>query len=231
MAIDPYSPCPCGSGKKLKFCCPDLAADIEKIHRMVSGDQPHAAIKHLDALLAKQPDRASLLDLRANLELSMHDFEAARKTIDHYLAKHPRNPAAHGQKAILLAATESGSAAIGPLQDALELLDDDMPLHVFEAIGAVGHALLQEGELIAGRGHLLLYAGIAPKGDNMALKLLLRMNLQGGLPLLIRELTLPRNCPEDAAWQGEFNHALRNRPWPMADRGRDACVAAGQSRL
>ncbi len=209
MAIDPYSPCPCGSGKKLKFCCPDIAGDIEKIHRMVAGDQPQAAIKHLEALLANQPDRASLLDLRANLELSMHEFDAARKTIEHYLAKHPRNPAALGQKAILLAATENGSAAIGPLQDALELLDDDMPSHVFEAIGAVGHALLLEGELIAGRGHLLLYAGIAPKGDNMAIKLLLRMNLQSGLPLLIRELAHHQDCPDDAPWKSEFLHATR----------------------
>ena len=70
----------------------------------------------------------------------MHEFDAASKTIEHYLAKHPRNPAALGQKAILVAASESGTAAIAPLQDALELLDDDMPLHVFEAIGAVGHA-------------------------------------------------------------------------------------------
>lgn len=166
-------------------------------------------MKHLDALLQKQPDRASLLDLRANLELSMHEFDAARKTIDHYLAKHPQNPAAHGQKAILIAATEDGTAAIGPLQDALELLDDDMPLHVFEALGAVGHALLLEGELIAGRGHLLLYAGIAPQDDNMAIKLLLRMNLQSGLPLLIRELSNPLDCPDDAPWQGEFDHASR----------------------
>ncbi len=209
MAIDPYSPCPCGSGKKLKFCCPDLAGDMEKIHRMVAGDQPHAALKHLDVLLKKQPDRASLLDMRANLELSMHEFDAATKTIEHYLAKHPHNPAAHGQKAILVAATQGGTAAIGHLQDALEMLDDDMPLHVFEAIGAVGHALLLEGELIAGRGHLLLYAGIAPEDDNMAIQLLLKMNLQSGLPLLVRELANPLDCPDDVPWQGEFNHASR----------------------
>ena len=36
--------CPCGSGKKLKFCCSDLVGDIEKIHRMIEGDQPRAAV-------------------------------------------------------------------------------------------------------------------------------------------------------------------------------------------
>jgi tetratricopeptide (TPR) repeat protein len=209
MALDPYAPCPCGSGKKLKFCCTDLAPDIEKVQKMIAGEQPHAALKHVEKLLEKQPDRASLLDLRANLELSLHEFDAARKTIEHYLAKHPKNPAPYAQRAVLLAASDSGTAAVGPLQDALELLDNDMPLRVFEAIGAVGHALLLEGELIAARGHLLLYAGIAPEGDNLALELLLRMNLQSGLPLLMREYLLLHEAPADAAWKVEFDHAMR----------------------
>jgi tetratricopeptide (TPR) repeat protein len=209
MALDPYALCPCGSGKKLKFCCSDLAPDIEKVQKMIAGDQPHAALKHVEKLLEKQPDRASLLDLKANLELSMHEFEAAGKTIEHYLAVHPKNPAAHGQRAVLLAATEAGSTAIGPLQDALELLENDMPLRVFEAIGAVGHALLLEGELIAARGHLLLYAGIAPEDDNLALELLLRMNLQAGLPLLMREHLVLHEAPHDAAWKVEFDHAMK----------------------
>ena len=209
MALDPYAPCPCGSGKKLKFCCSDLAPDIEKIQKMIAGEQPHAGLKHVEKLLEKQPDRASLLDLRANLELSMHEFDSARKTIDHYLAKHPKNPAAHAQRAVLLAASEAGSAGVVPLQDALELLDNDMPLRVFEAIGAVGHALLLEGELVAARGHLLLYAGIAPEGDNLAIELLLRMNLQAGLPLLMREYLLLREAPAEAPWKVEFDVALK----------------------
>lgn len=209
MALDPYSPCPCGSGKKLKFCCADVAADIEKVHKMMAGEQPHAALKHVEKLLEKQPDRASLLDLRASLELSLHEFDLAQKTIDHFVAKHPKNPAAHAQKAVLLAATHAGTAAIGTLQDALELLDSDMPLRVFEAIGAVGHALLLEGELISARGHLLLYAGIAPDGDNLALELLLRMNLQSGLPLLMREYLVLHEAPPDAAWKVEFDYAMR----------------------
>ena len=67
MAVDPYAPCPCGSGKKLKFCCTDLIGDIEKIHRMIEGDQPRAALQHVEQTLAKHPRRASLLDLKATL--------------------------------------------------------------------------------------------------------------------------------------------------------------------
>ena len=100
MAVEPYAPCPCGSGKKLKFCCADLAADIERIEKLASGDQPHAALQHVEKLLAKEPDRASLLDMKAMLELSLHEFEAAERTLQHFLAKHPQNPSAHALAAM-----------------------------------------------------------------------------------------------------------------------------------
>ncbi len=207
MAIDPYAPCPCGSGKKLKFCCADLAADIEKVHQMVSGEQPHAALKHIEQLLEKHPQRASLFDLRMSLELSLHEFEAARKTRDAYLAAHPTSASAHAQAAIFASATGPSIQSIDPLQDALEPLDEEMPLRVLEAIGAVGHALLLQGELVSARGHLLLYAAIAPEKDNRALELLLRMNLQAGLPLLMREYLLLIDCPTDISWGQRLEEA------------------------
>lgn len=220
MAVDPYSPCPCGSGKKLKFCCGDLAADIEKVHRLIQGEQPQAALKHIEHLLEKEPQRASLLDLRATIELSLHSFDAARQTIDTFLTAHPQNASAHAHAAILTAATESGTKAVAKLQDALELLDKDMPLRVLEAIGAVGQALLVEGELIAARSHLLLYAGIAPEGDNRGLELLLRMNLRAGLPLLMRDYLILADCPPDVPWQERYREATRlsgHGKWRMAE--------------
>ncbi|MCA9229743.1 MAG: SEC-C domain-containing protein [Planctomycetales bacterium] len=209
MALDPYSPCPCGSGKKLKFCCADLATEIEKVQKMVDGEQPHAALRHVERLLEKQPQRESLLDLCIALQLALHEFDAAREQIDLFRRVHPRNPSAHAQAALLAAATATGTEAIGPLQDALELLEDDMPLRVLEAIGGVGQALLIEGELVAARGHLLLYATIAPEQDNRAVELLLRMNLQAGLPLLMREYLLLADCPAAVDWQEQFTKATK----------------------
>ncbi len=209
MAIDPYSPCPCGSGKKLKFCCSDLASDIEKVQKMVAGDQPHAALKHVEQLLSKQPKRASLLDLLASLQLSLHEFDTAKRTIGDFLEAHPQSPTASAQAAILLAAVEGGRKAVGPLQNALEQLDQEMPLRVLEAVGAVGQSLLMDGELMAARAHLLLYAAIAPEEDNRGVELLLRMNLQAGLPLLMRESWQLLPCPSEAAWKDQFNQATQ----------------------
>lgn len=215
MAIDPYDLCPCGSGKKVKFCCADLVGDIEKIHRMIQGDQPRAALRHVEQTLAEHPDRASLLDLRVILELSLEDLEAARATVQRFVTTHPHSPTARAGQAILLANTEGGRAAIVPLQQAIELLDRDMPQRVLEAIGSVGHALLLQGHVLAAQAHLWMYAAIAPKDDTRAFELLARLNQVGDLPLLLRDQLKLRDAPAGAAWKDDADRAKR-----MAVQGR-----------
>lgn len=225
MAVDPYAPCPCGSGKKLKFCCSDLVAEIEKIHHMITGDQSHAALRHVEHLLEKQPERLSLLELRATLELSLQEYDAAKQTIDQLMSRHGDNPSPHAQLAILTRATAGGVAAIGPLQDALERSGDALPRRVFEALGMVGHALLVDGNLIAARGHLLLCAGMAPEGDNLALELLLRINLQSELPLLIRDHQILADTPAEVAWRAAMDEARRLATRGLWRRAEHALVA------
>ncbi len=205
MAMDPYAPCPCGSGKKLKFCCSDIADDIEKVYKKIEGDQPQAALKQVESLLAAKPDRASLIDLKASLELSLKKLDAARETIVRFMLSHPDSPAAQAQSAILEASTGHGRKGIAPLQNALELLSDAMPQRVLEAVGAVGHALLMDGDVFAARGHLLLYAGISPEKDNAALDLLLRLNLESGLPLLLRQEYFLKPAPDGVEWKPEYD--------------------------
>jgi hypothetical protein len=215
MTVDSYALCPCGSGKKVKFCCSDLVGDIEKIHRMIEGDQPRAALRHAAQTLAKHPRRASLLDLKATLELALGETDAARTTIDDFLQADPQNSSAHACRAMLLASTEGGHAAVNPLQRALALVDREMPQRVFEAIGVVGRALLAEGHIVAAQAHLWLHVGIAPRDDPRALELLVSLNHYSGLPLLLRDNLRLQSWPADASWKAEAEKASR-----LADLGK-----------
>jgi hypothetical protein len=215
MAVDPYAPCPCGSGKKVKFCCSDLVGDIEKIHRMIEGDQPRAALLHAEQTLAKHPRRASLLDLKASLELALGEMEAARATTAEFLKADPQNPSAYACQAMLLASVEGGHAAVHPLQRALALVEREMPQRVFEAIGVVGRALLTEGHIVAAQAHLWLHVGIAPREDPRALELLVSLNHYSGLPLLLRDNLRLQDWPVDASWKSEAEKASR-----LADQGK-----------
>lgn len=226
MAVDPYAPCPCGSGKKVKFCCSDLVGDIEKIHRMIEGDQPRAALRHAEQTLAKHPGRASVLDLKATLELALNETDAAQVTVKELLKADPQNPSAHACQAMLLATTEGGKPAVAPLQKALALIDRQMPQRVYEAIGVVGRALLGGGHIVAAQAHLWLHVALAPKDDPRALELLVSLNHYSGLPLLLRDNLRLRDWPADASWKAEAEKASR-----LADLGKWTEAAAVIDRL
>ena len=52
MAIDSYALCPCGSGKKVKFCCSkDILHELEKPLRALAGEQYFAALDQTTKLI------------------------------------------------------------------------------------------------------------------------------------------------------------------------------------
>jgi hypothetical protein len=226
MPVDPYALCPCGSGKKLKFCCGDLAGEIEKIHRMIEGDQPRAALRHVEQTLAKHPGRASLLDLKAALELSLEELDAARVTIEDFVSQHADSPNAHACQAIWLAETGDSLGAVRAMQRALELTDHEMPQRVLEAIGIVGRALLASGHVLSAQAHLWLNAAIAPADDTRSRELLVGLNHYSGLPLILRDQLRFRPWPDDAAWKNDAQQAAH-----LADHGRWQQATAIVDRL
>ncbi len=95
MAIDHYSPCPCGSGKKLKFCkCLENPQEFEKIVRLLEGGQEVAALDRINQLLKKTPNAAWLLALKGELTLGMRELDSFRDTANRFLKLKPDNPLA-----------------------------------------------------------------------------------------------------------------------------------------
>jgi len=209
MAIDSYALCPCGSGKKLKFCCVDLRADLEKIEKLVAGEQIHAALQHVEQLLREHPGRRSLLEMELRLHLRLQDAEAVARSAARLVQAAPDYPSAYAYAAIAAAQNQEESAAVERLQDALERVAGPPAAALIEALTVVGHALLLAGNLPAAHAHLALAAQLQPDPRNPAAELLLRLNLQGRPPLLLREqLPLARE-PEQAAHRPAFEESLR----------------------
>ncbi len=199
MALDPYQPCPCGSGKKLKFCCNELSADIERIHRQLVGDQPHAALRHVDAVLARHPGRTPLLDLKAIIQLSLRDVESAEQATKSILDREPNSLTGNALQAMIHAARHELREAVDRLQTALEGIDDEVPQRVCEAVVGVAQMLLVEGEILSARGHLYLYNEMTGWTDEHSKKTFTRLTTMAGLPLPLRVprplLTLPADHP------------------------------------
>jgi len=223
MPLDPYSMCPCGSGKKLKFCCSDLTGEMDKIQKMLEGEQPTACLEHIRSLETKYPGRASLWGLRAMLEIELGRLEDARATVDKFVAEHPNNPVALAERTMLVLETDDARAAIEPLQDALDALGDRMPARLYEAVASVGQALLFDEEWFAARRHLLFCAGISHKGERNqeAIQWILRFNADGQIPLLLKDPPAVVSAAQGVAWQAACNECVQ-----LEGRGRWRAAAA-----
>ena len=208
MAIDPYSPCPGGTGKKVKFCCPDLLNELEKIQKMVAADQRHACLDYIDQLEARFPNRSCLLTTKALLQGQLGDVDAARQTVGKVLEAQPENPVALAEHALLAIDNQGARAAVEPLQRAIAGSKEQMDYKVFEVIGVVAQSLLAEGYLAAALAHAGLQMRINPK-DEMALRMMVELASSRSVPLFFKDIPAPFDeGPVDDALKGDFAAAL-----------------------
>ncbi|MFV2067337.1 MAG: hypothetical protein ACC645_10185 [Pirellulales bacterium] len=208
MSLDPYASCPCGSGKKLKFCCSHLTSEMEKISRMLEGDQRAACLQHIKVIQPKHPAEPSLMGLRAMLELEMEQFDNARETIRVFLEAHPNHPVGLAEKATLLAvAGDDLPAAVDGLQEATSVADGEVSEQLYEAIGTVGAALLEQGQIMSGLAHIVLQARMSGSEDKRPIELLMALQSEDSIPLLLKDEILLSPCDPQAAWHEPFNEA------------------------
>ncbi|HZZ30200.1 MAG TPA: tetratricopeptide repeat protein [Pirellulales bacterium] len=208
MPIDPYSPCPGGTGKKLKFCCSDLVQELDKLQRMLEGEQASACLDAVRKLDEKYPGRACLQSMRVQLETALGDAAAAESTLAAFLKQHPENPIARSEKALHTAAQGDPLGAIIWLQQAIEACGTEMPSQVYDAIGALALVLLQGGHVVPARAHLQLQLGLSQGRDERAVSTLLQLEGSPTIPVLLKN-TLPfEPAPAKASWEAPFQAGL-----------------------
>jgi tetratricopeptide (TPR) repeat protein len=89
MAANAYEPCPCGSGKKMKWCCFDYFPHIEKAFELQQREQHDNAIKEMDLLVSKYPDKPQVYGFYANLLLGEDQPDKADEMLEKAFAIDP----------------------------------------------------------------------------------------------------------------------------------------------
>lgn len=216
MALDPYQPCPCGSEKKLKFCCgADVSHELEKIQQAMEGEQRLAALDHINKLLVTHPKLPSALMYKAIVELSLGELEQAKQSTARLREAAPTNPAGLGLNAILDCQEGNVLEAIGLVQDALEQNPGKIHHLVYQAIGTLGRALFATGEVLAARGHLTYQVRVTQGKDETAFSAMMDLDASGQVPLVAHtfaDLVPPADENESlaAGFIGEFQNALKD---------------------
>lgn len=203
MANDPYALCPCGSGKKLKFCCGEILQDVQRAFR-IRDNQPEVAVKIFRDLLKKHPDKDILArELTATL-YENGEVEEAKKVASDFLRSHPDHPG------VLLSLSEISMKEDGfessrrLLHRTFQLCAKHHPLGIAYLASMIAAEMARAGCLMSAREHLALAVRMS-SGERQKQLLMQLVNFESAatLPFHFRSAypLRPVNCSEEAASQ------------------------------
>ncbi|MDR2117478.1 MAG: hypothetical protein LBP87_13965 [Planctomycetaceae bacterium] len=210
MVLDPYSFCPGGRDKKVRFCCSDMLKEIEQIKQMLENNQTGACLAFIETLEKNHPDRACLTATKLFLYRAEGKIQETIQVAKNFYEKEPENPIALSEFAIALAVTNSNpKLTISVLIDGFEHSPQGI-IHstVLDAALNVGICLLYQGiavPVIALCNQLKSF----PNVKNSVSNLLARIYEMTELPLPLREITFDSNCPDQFPQKQEFMEAVK----------------------
>ena len=95
MSVDKYAICPCGNGKKIKFCkCKESIPEMDRVVSMVNGGQVVPALDRLSEILETHPDAAWALAVKGRLLLDLREYDTLNENAERFIRLQPSNPLA-----------------------------------------------------------------------------------------------------------------------------------------
>lgn len=161
MALDVYSPCPCGSNKKLKFCCHGIEADIERVVRHQSAKQYKQALQVLMALERTNPQSAWVKNLAAFTLMMDRRAPEAKAPLAKVLETQPDNLysiSLFGLASFLGDGWKAGKMAI---QRAFQRCSAEYPHIVYFLARSIAEFMAGSGSVLAHRQYLALAMRLA----------------------------------------------------------------------
>ena len=206
-SVNPYMPCPCGSGQKFKWCCQKVESYAERAQRMVDSGQIEASLKPLEEGLARFPDNAWLLTRKAIVEVHLKRFEPAKATLSSLLKKNPGHVGGTILLTRLLLETEGPATSIAQFQQGLSAMPADRRRELAPLAQFLGVSLNRAGLAIASLKHLELaaqWAGDQDKDRSIA-----------------RSIATQRAAPQTSVWE-KNPYRLQRVPGGVTDAFRES---------
>ncbi len=232
MDIDIYQQCPCYSGKKIKFCCgKDIVAELKQIVSKFESNQALSALDQIDRVIAKQGEKDCLLTLKAHILFTTGEIDKAAEVNQLFIARQPDHPIGRQNEALTALAKGDIPTAIDKLQDAMDLIQGEIPIALANTFRMLGAVLLSAGHLIAARAHLQFSLMIRNEIDEEVQRMLQESFRMPGAPLVLKTDFRLDQVNSDQQWhdkyeivvgalnRGQFRLALKmlnrmNEHWP-----------------
>lgn len=187
MALSPYDPCPCGSGKKLKFCCQSIADEMDRAIRLMDGNQPRIALQQLEALARKNITNPWIGTTRALILIELGDPTEARDILRALLEHQPDHEFAIVLMATAMFQAEGLDGAKKSIHKAFQRAARKFPSMVAGLAGTMAMVLAQRDRTMAAREHLALALRLSPEERRQELFVqLLEFDGDSGIPYPLR---------------------------------------------
>jgi hypothetical protein len=153
MTIDSYAICPCGSGKKIKFCakCKDTVGTLDEIAQMIEGGQIVPALDRLGSVLQQHPDAAWALAVRGRLLLDLREYDSLTENAERFIRLQPGNPLALTQRAAAHLYRGDVEPATELILEALTESGQTVDSFVLEVATVLAFSLAQQGVHLTAR--------------------------------------------------------------------------------
>lgn len=212
--MDSYAPCPCGSGKKVKFCCQPILDEMAKIERLQSNNQPRMALQLIDKVLKDHPHNGWLVTQRAmallNDDANDSRYEEARDTLVAFLHHDQDHPLANALLALAVSEMEPMERSKKVIHRAFIKSMHAEPQLVAILASRLASEFLYTGHEMAARQHLAMVMRLGPEEERQrTLMTMLELDSDTDVPYPLRGAhALPQYEPseENAA---QFKKARR----------------------
>ena len=228
MRSDPYSPCPAGTGKKLKFCCRDLMRELQTIEHMLAAEQSEAVKDHIRRAFAKFGERACLRTYQCMAEMASsvtagdHGQSMALDSCTQFVERFPENPVALAFMATLTLVADDPEKAVELLQKSLRYSPAELPQFVRPVVVEVARYCVAGNHVPMAVGLYRLIEEVSEEDDPLAedAGAVLRSLIgDSTIPLALRQDYALTEPTEDAAWKDAFDEAKafdRRGAWSAA---------------
>jgi tetratricopeptide (TPR) repeat protein len=138
MALDPYSSCPCGSGKKFKWCCQPIHVQIGKAFQQDAEGQHEAALRIMEELTAQHAANPEVWGRKAQLLYENDRVDEAETALEKALLINPKYPFGHLLRGLFRKYEGELAGALLMFRKAAELYDPeakDTLAQVYSLIG------------------------------------------------------------------------------------------------
>ncbi|MCA9092624.1 MAG: tetratricopeptide repeat protein [Planctomycetaceae bacterium] len=152
--LDIYSLCPCGSGKKLKFCCHDAAEQMVEVVKLIDEGRHQQAFTALEKVEAKYPRNLWALSVKANLLSGAGRTPEAQAAVKALLAVEPKHPFGLLMDALLTAQEQGLDAAQSKIDLAFSVAADTSPEAAVTLATTIGTLYGTSNRVMALRAHL-----------------------------------------------------------------------------